>query len=106
MRPLCFLSLRVLLWIALFDHDCSLADSLLLLRFVASLRSDKDSEFDEVKSQDGASQVHTMFRLLGHFGAVALLRVHCLLGDYVSGLKALDPIEVSLVGSISVSVVP
>jgi len=60
-------------------------------------RSDKDSDFDDSKSQDGASKTHNMFRLLAHFGVVGLLRVHCLLGDYVSGLRALDPIEVRLV---------
>lgn len=42
-----------------------------------------------------------VLKVLGYFSIVGLLRVHCLLGDYHSGLKALAPIDISAPGVYS-----
>jgi len=64
----------------------------------ASPLSDKEEEevdeldeglSDEEKSED----VGQLFKILGHFCLIGLLRVHCLFGDYVSALKVLDPLD-------------
>ncbi|KAL9226819.1 hypothetical protein vseg_002588 [Gypsophila vaccaria] len=39
-----------------------------------------------------------VLRVLGYFSMVGLLRVHCLLGDYHTGLKCLQPIDISQQG--------
>jgi translation initiation factor 3 subunit L len=39
-----------------------------------------------------------MFKMLGYFSLVALVRVHSLLGDYHSALQALGPIDISRKG--------
>ncbi|CAI8599830.1 unnamed protein product [Vicia faba] len=44
---------------------------------------------------NGGSNV---LKVLGYFGMVGLLRVHCLLGDYHTGLKCLQPIDISQPG--------
>lgn len=44
---------------------------------------------------DGGSNV---LKVLGYFSMVGLLRVHCLLGDYQTGLKCLQPIDISRQG--------
>eukprot|EP01018_Ginkgo_biloba_P001413 Gb_07559 [translate_table: standard] len=44
---------------------------------------------------NGGSNV---LKVLGYFSIVGLLRVHCLLGDYYSGLKCLTPIDVNQPG--------
>ncbi|KAF7830130.1 Eukaryotic translation initiation factor 3 subunit L [Senna tora] len=44
---------------------------------------------------DGGSNV---LKVLGYFSMVGLLRVHCLLGDYQTGLKCLHPIDLSQQG--------
>ncbi|CAL0327293.1 unnamed protein product [Lupinus luteus] len=44
---------------------------------------------------NGGSNV---LKVLGYFGMVGLLRVHCLLGDYHTGLKCLQPIDISQQG--------
>eukprot|EP00262_Sarcandra_glabra_P018339 TRINITY_DN652_c1_g1_i1.p1 TRINITY_DN652_c1_g1~~TRINITY_DN652_c1_g1_i1.p1 ORF type:complete len:524 (+),score=70.18 TRINITY_DN652_c1_g1_i1:144-1715(+) len=41
---------------------------------------------------NGGSNV---LKVLGYFSMVGLLRVHCLLGDYHTGLKCLQPIDIS-----------
>ncbi|CAL0319229.1 unnamed protein product [Lupinus luteus] len=41
---------------------------------------------------NGGSNV---LKVLGYFGMVGLLRVHCLLGDYHTGLKCLQPSDIS-----------
>ncbi|TPX30120.1 hypothetical protein SmJEL517_g06244 [Synchytrium microbalum] len=40
----------------------------------------------------------TLYRMLGYFSIVGLLRVHCLLGDYVLALKTMDNIELNKKG--------
>ncbi|KAL8171668.1 hypothetical protein V2J09_023472 [Rumex salicifolius] len=37
-------------------------------------------------------------KVLGYFSMIGLLRVHCLLGDYHTGLKCLQPIDISQQG--------
>ncbi|KAK9983885.1 hypothetical protein SO802_033410 [Lithocarpus litseifolius] len=44
---------------------------------------------------NGGSNV---LKVLGYFSMVGLLRVHCLLGDYHTGLKCLQPIDISQQG--------
>jgi translation initiation factor 3 subunit L len=39
-----------------------------------------------------------VLRVLGYFSLVGLARVHCLLGDYAGGLRALDPIDLDRPG--------
>lgn len=39
-----------------------------------------------------------VLKVLGYFSMVGLLRVHCLLGDYQTGLKCLLPIDISQQG--------
>lgn len=39
-----------------------------------------------------------VLKVLGYFSIVGLLRVHCLLGDYHSGLRALSPIDINQPG--------
>ncbi|KAI9106728.1 hypothetical protein K1719_022454 [Acacia pycnantha] len=46
-------------------------------------------------SYDGGSNV---LKVLGYFSMIALLRVHCLLGDYQTGLKCLLPIDITQQG--------
>ncbi|KAI9145593.1 RNA polymerase I-associated factor PAF67-domain-containing protein [Paraphysoderma sedebokerense] len=38
---------------------------------------------------------HPLYKMLGYFSIIGLLRVHCLLGDYVLALKMMDNIELS-----------
>ena len=44
---------------------------------------------------------HPLYRLLGYFCIVGLLRVQCLFGNYWLGLKMLDPIDLSKKGLYS-----
>ncbi|KAI3922258.1 hypothetical protein MKX01_005947 [Papaver californicum] len=46
-------------------------------------------------SYPGGSNV---LKVLGYFSMVGLLRVHCLLGDYHTGLKCIQPIDISQSG--------
>ncbi|KAL6215591.1 hypothetical protein ACLB2K_015020 [Fragaria x ananassa] len=45
-----------------------------------------------------------VLKVLGYFSMVGLLRVHCLLGDYHTGLKCLQPIDITQQG-VYVSVI-
>lgn len=44
---------------------------------------------------NGSSNV---LKMLGYYSMIGLLRVHCLLGDYSTGLKCLVPIDISQQG--------
>ncbi|KAL5729192.1 hypothetical protein ACHQM5_002173 [Ranunculus cassubicifolius] len=46
-----------------------------------------------------------VLKVLGYFSMVGLLRVHCLLGDYHTGLKCLLPIDISQSGGVYTSVI-
>ena len=37
----------------------------------------------------------TLYKMLGYFSIIGLLRVHCLLGDYTLALKMMDNIELN-----------
>jgi len=37
----------------------------------------------------------SLYRMLGYFSIIGLLRVHCLLGDFSLALKTLDDIELN-----------
>jgi translation initiation factor 3 subunit L len=39
-----------------------------------------------------------VLKMLGYYSMIGLLRVHCLLGDYSTGLKCLSPIDISQQG--------
>jgi len=56
---------------------------------VAKLTADGGRSLKETQGYGTNSNVLTM---LGYFSLVGLLRVHCLIGDYDSALKALNPI--------------
>ena len=47
---------------------------------------------------DGRSNV---LKMLGYYSMIGLLRVHCLIGDYNTGLKWLSPIDISQQGVYS-----
>lgn len=36
-----------------------------------------------------------LYKMLGYFSIIGLLRVHCLLGDYTLALKMMDNIELN-----------
>ena len=44
---------------------------------------------------EGGSNV---LKVLGYYSMVGLLRVHCLLGDYQTGLKCLGPVDINQSG--------
>lgn len=62
---------------------------------------EREKEGSEVFTQtdgydyDGGSNV---LKMLGYYSMIGLLRVHCLLGDYHTGLKCLAPIDISQQG--------
>ncbi|ONK80237.1 uncharacterized protein A4U43_C01F15420 [Asparagus officinalis] len=49
----------------------------------------------EKEGDEGGSNV---LKMLGYYGMIGLLRVHCLLGDYRTGLKCLEPIDIAQQG--------
>uniref|UniRef100_A0A1D1Y3Z8 Eukaryotic translation initiation factor 3 subunit L n=1 Tax=Anthurium amnicola TaxID=1678845 RepID=A0A1D1Y3Z8_9ARAE len=48
---------------------------------------------------DGGSNV---LKVLGYYSMIGLLRVHCLLGDYQTGLKCLAPVDISQQGVFTI----
>lgn len=60
---------------------------------VADLTSDGGAKFNQLKGYYPNSS--NVLRMLGYFSLVGLLRVHCLIGDYHTGLKALYPINMN-----------
>lgn len=62
---------------------------------------EKDKEgLEQFTSTDGYDYNggSNVLKVLGYFSMVGLLRVHCLLGDYQTGLKCLLPIDISQQG--------
>lgn len=53
------------------------------------LASKNGSDMTEAAGEYGS---HSLYKMLGHFSIIGLLRVHCLLGDYVLALKMMDNI--------------
>ncbi|KAI5069046.1 hypothetical protein GOP47_0015347 [Adiantum capillus-veneris] len=60
------------------------------------LEDDKDgsTNFTAQNGYDFQGGGSNVLKVLGYFSIVGLLRVHCLLGDYYSGLKCLVPIDI------------
>lgn len=58
---------------------------------IAELQSDGGARFFQLKGYYPNSS--NVLRMLGYFSLVGLLRVHCLIGDYHTGLKAVFPIN-------------
>jgi len=48
---------------------------------------------DLYKTEGYSSTSSNVLRMLGYFSLIGLLRVHCVLGDHVAGLKALSPLN-------------
>ncbi|KAL9017584.1 MAG: hypothetical protein Q9185_005091 [Variospora sp. 1 TL-2023] len=57
---------------------------------LAAMREDADP--DAVAGEYGS---RPLYRMLGYFSIIGLLRVHCLLGDFSLALKTLDDIELN-----------
>lgn len=45
------------------------------------------------KFESGSFADHPMYKMLGYYSLISLMRLHCLLGDYYSALKVLDNVE-------------
>ncbi|KXZ49005.1 hypothetical protein GPECTOR_24g295 [Gonium pectorale] len=58
---------------------------------VAELEGDGGVRLSEL--QGYYPQSSNVLRMLGYFSLVGLLRVHCLVGDYITGLKAIYPLN-------------
>ncbi len=53
--------------------------------------ADAQRRFCETEGYEGHSS--NVLRTMGYFSLIGLLRVHCLLGEYETALKALGPIQ-------------
>ncbi|KAL2048641.1 hypothetical protein N7G274_000553 [Stereocaulon virgatum] len=64
-------------------------------------RSQINEQLDSMKRNEDPNQVageygtRPLYRMLGYFSIIGLLRVHCLLGDFSLALKTLDDIELN-----------
>ncbi len=64
-------------------------------------RSQINEQLDAMKRNEDPNQVageygnRPLYRMLGYFSIIGLLRVHCLLGDFSLALKTLDDIELN-----------
>ena len=56
-----------------------------------SSAADAQRRFCETEGYEGHSS--NVLRTMGYFSLIGLLRVHCLLGEYETALKALGPIQ-------------
>jgi len=56
-----------------------------------SAAADAQRRFCETEGYEGHSS--NVLRTMGYFSLIGLLRVHCLLGEYETALKALGPIQ-------------
>jgi len=70
----------------------------------ASIKTEKKDEKKEEKSDDKNKKeeetdkkedVHPFFKTLAQFSAIGLCRVNCLLSDYTTALKVLEPIDLN-----------
>ncbi|XP_047306769.1 eukaryotic translation initiation factor 3 subunit L [Impatiens glandulifera] len=64
------------------------------------LEQEKEEGQEQFTATDGYdySGGSNVLKVLGYFSMIGLLRVHCLLGDYYTGLKCLMPIDISQQG--------
>lgn len=64
-------------------------------------RSQMNEQLAAIKRGDDPNEVageygsRPLYRMLGYFSIIGLLRVHCLLGDFTLALKTLDDIELN-----------
>lgn len=69
------------------------------LQMIALLpAADAQRKFCETEGYEGHSS--NVLRTIGYFSLVGLLRVHCLLGEYETALKALGPINPFKTGNL------
>ena len=61
---------------------------------ISYLEKEKQGHLEEANSLTG----NQVTKMLGYFSLVGLLRIHCLLGDYVLALKTVTPIELTTKG--------
>lgn len=66
----------------------------------------KAAEQTEAAADDDKAAVSPMFKTLGYFSLVGLLRVNALLCDYQTALKSLDPVDLRLHRSIFTAALP
>lgn len=68
-------------------------------QIIQILEKEKEG-LEEFTSTDGYdySGGSNVLKVLGYFSTIGLLRVHCLLGDYHTGLKCLRPIDITQQG--------
>ncbi|KAG6497989.1 eukaryotic translation initiation factor 3 subunit L-like [Zingiber officinale] len=64
------------------------------------LEREKDGleQFTATDGYDYEGGTSNVLKMLGYYSMIGLLRVHCLLGDYHTGLKCLGPIDISQQG--------
>ncbi|KAI9007769.1 RNA polymerase I-associated factor PAF67-domain-containing protein [Hyaloraphidium curvatum] len=55
-------------------------------------------DMNEVADEFG---IRTLYKMLGYFSIIGLLRVHCLLGDYTLALKTMENVELNKKGLFS-----
>lgn len=67
------------------------------------LEQEKEEGHEQFSATDGYdfSGGSNVLKVLGYFSMIGLLQVHCLLGDYYTGLKCLLPIDISQPGVYS-----
>jgi len=77
-------------------------DVRIVLRYLQSFvdKSDIVARLKQGNEYVGAGQAgifgdSTLYKMLGYFSIIGLVRVHCLLGDYYLALKTLDPIDLT-----------
>jgi len=63
-----------------------------------SSAADAQRRFCETEGYEGHSS--NVLRTMGYFSLIGLLRVHCLLGEYETALKALGPIQPFKTGNL------
>lgn len=56
----------------------------------------------ETEQQQGPAYInHPVYKMLGYFSIIGLLRMHCLVGDYFLALKTVAPIEMNTRGLLT-----
>lgn len=66
---------------------------------VQFLEKEKQGNENDVATNQYAS--HPVYKMIGYFSIVGLLRIHCLLGDYYLALKTVSPIEINTRGLLT-----
>jgi len=65
-------------------------------KIVQTLENEKKGQSVDEASQD--FDTHVLYKMIGHFSIISLLRIHCLLGDYYLALKTLEPLDITKKG--------